>query len=360
MKKTIDFDDIKEAFGKAKKDIGKVNIALIGKTGVGKSTLINAVFGENLAKTGVGKPVTQNCREYTKEGSFFNLIDTKGFELENYDEILNQMKGLIEARKTQDPATHIHLAWFCINSVGNRFEDAEIHFVNELGAMIPVIVVLTQSINANKDLYESIVLHAPNVKQVVRVLAQDYEVDGVGVKKAYGLDTLTEASTEVIPEAFREAFAAAQKVNWNLKEKQSLNVIHASSALAATACAVPVPLTDAAMLVPIQITMLAKISHIMGLESSKEYLGALVSAAGGVVGAVYAGRWIFTSIMKSLPGAGSLIGAAVGAATAAAVTEAMGNAFLSTLLYVFKNGLDPTAEVIGSIFTAQLKKQKIK
>ena len=152
----INYEDIKKTFDDAKKKMGKVNIALIGKTGVGKSTLINAVFNEDLAETGIGRPVTQNCKEYTKEGTYFNLLDTKGFELENYTDILEQLKTIIQSRKTQDPDTHVHLAWFCINSTSNRIEDAEVKFINELGAIIPVIVVLTQSINPNKELYDRI------------------------------------------------------------------------------------------------------------------------------------------------------------------------------------------------------------
>ena len=35
-----------------------LNIIVAGKTGVGKSTLINSVFREKLAETGMGKPVT--------------------------------------------------------------------------------------------------------------------------------------------------------------------------------------------------------------------------------------------------------------------------------------------------------------
>ena len=35
------------------------NIIIAGKSGVGKSTLINAVFREPMAQTGVGRPVTQ-------------------------------------------------------------------------------------------------------------------------------------------------------------------------------------------------------------------------------------------------------------------------------------------------------------
>ncbi len=37
-----------------------LNILIIGKSGSGKSSLINYLYGKNIAKTGVGRPVTQN------------------------------------------------------------------------------------------------------------------------------------------------------------------------------------------------------------------------------------------------------------------------------------------------------------
>ena len=45
-----------------------LNIIVAGKTGVGKSTLINAVFRDKLAQTGLGKPVTNHMRKITKKG----------------------------------------------------------------------------------------------------------------------------------------------------------------------------------------------------------------------------------------------------------------------------------------------------
>ena len=48
---------------------GRVNLLVAGKTGVGKSTLINAVFQGNFASTGHGRPATKNTRKIKKKGS---------------------------------------------------------------------------------------------------------------------------------------------------------------------------------------------------------------------------------------------------------------------------------------------------
>lgn len=63
------------------KEMKHFNIVIAGKTGVGKSTLVNAIFREDVAETGMGSPVSKGIRCYTKEEIPMRLYDTEGLEL---------------------------------------------------------------------------------------------------------------------------------------------------------------------------------------------------------------------------------------------------------------------------------------
>ena len=66
------------------KNIEHLNIVLVGPSGVGKSTLINAILepnSENEAKTGFGLPQTTDIKYYSSEKiSFIRLADSQGIE----------------------------------------------------------------------------------------------------------------------------------------------------------------------------------------------------------------------------------------------------------------------------------------
>ena len=69
-----------------------LNIYLIGKSGIGKSTLINKIIGKNEAPTGVGRPITQFTKSY--ESNNIRLLDTKGIEMSKYN-----LKKLLKKQK---------------------------------------------------------------------------------------------------------------------------------------------------------------------------------------------------------------------------------------------------------------------
>lgn len=66
---------------KENKDLQKVNLLVVGKSGTGKSTLINTVFGEEIVQTGVGKPVTDQISLIEKDDFPVRIYDTVGFEI---------------------------------------------------------------------------------------------------------------------------------------------------------------------------------------------------------------------------------------------------------------------------------------
>ena len=153
----IDADKIAQdainAIAEKIKNLKTLNIIVAGKTGVGKSTLINAVFREKLAETGMGKPVTDHMRKITKKGVPLAIYDTRGFELgkEVQAEVKKEVVDTIsKGLATQDINKAIHCIWYCIHTASNRVEPEEIEWLKELSkenqiTQVPIIVVLTQS-----------------------------------------------------------------------------------------------------------------------------------------------------------------------------------------------------------------------
>ena len=89
-----------ELLNKTQTEVDKMqplNVLVAGKTGSGKSTLINALFQKNLASTGAGLPITQQLVRITKEGVPLTLYDTKGLELtaESQREVLASLSDLL-------------------------------------------------------------------------------------------------------------------------------------------------------------------------------------------------------------------------------------------------------------------------
>ena len=112
---------ISHSIEEAEQKIGRFNILIAGRTGVGKSTLINEVFQGKLAATGQGQPVTDKTREYTKKGVPLAIYDTRGFELKECQEIIDKLVQFVGDKKREaDVNRHIHVAWVCLSEDGRR------------------------------------------------------------------------------------------------------------------------------------------------------------------------------------------------------------------------------------------------
>jgi len=211
---------VKNAIREALEEQGYVNILIAGVTGVGKSTLINAIFQGNFATTGQGLPVTPNTREIKKDGIPLSVFDTRGLEMADFDATINEVKILVSERaKNPDPRKHIHVAWICILENSRRVQPAEQDLCKMLASYIPVVAVITK-IRSNKSdqgFSDKVKELLPLARNVIRTRALPEEDDDGKIKPALGLEELVDLTMQLVPEGMQRAFAIAQKVNFNQK-----------------------------------------------------------------------------------------------------------------------------------------------
>ncbi|NHO32727.1 GTPase [Acetobacter fallax] len=262
------------------------NILICGKTGVGKSTLINAVFGDHLAKTGIGQPVTQGIELIENPPNPIRILDTKGLELADYATILDGIIDEVKRRCGADPNDYVHVAWLCISNDSARVEDAEIRLAKALTDLgLKVIVVLTK-VRLFKDksfLKQVEKILGPYVTGIVMTRGLAYEEedeeteddDGNPIVHRYkvkGLDDLISMSYRFIPEAQRQAFAnvisGLNKTAKELREKEARSFVakfSANNAIALRTIMLQNKADEANLMPSIISAMYIRICYIFGV-----------------------------------------------------------------------------------------------
>lgn len=324
------------AFEEQANEIGRFNLAVFGKTGVGKSTLINAMFGENVALTGIGRPVTQGSHLYVHRTGKLGIYDTQGLEVgRDTDKILGEMKKFLDHVAKQPFVEQVHLAWYCVRANDRRFEQTEADFVTrmvELG--LPVVLVMTQ-VPARFDV-EGTLYIAPDALELAReishmglpvyqnraILVNALADRFLGVDQ-HGLAELLDATFHLAPDAATTALTAAQKIDPARKAAAAEAAITKATAAAAAAGFTPIPFADAAVLVPIQIGMMARIANIYDIPMDR----ATVASLAATTAATQAGRFTATGLLKMVPGVGTLVGGSITAGVAGAITYSVGGAW---------------------------------
>jgi len=321
-------DGFRKKYQEQAEKIGRFNLAIFGKTGVGKSTLINAIFGEEVAPTGIGKPVTMSEHLYLHREGFLGVLDTRGLEIGvDTDTLIRELGDYVKRMRQEPLSEQIHVAWYCLRAGDRRFENTEAEFIRRLHELgLPVIAVITQVQMRDGVHHADAIKLADQIAEFGLPIAGGRPVlvmatadDFVG-QPEHGLKDLLDATFRVAPDGVATALAAAQKIDLDRKRKHADTAIVAAAALAAAAGAVPVPVADAALLVPIQMGLMASVSAIYGVKMETATMAATVATTV----ATSAGRSAATGLIKLIPGAGSIVGGLVSAAVASAFTMAIG------------------------------------
>jgi len=123
------------------------NLMIIGKSGVGKSSLLNYLFNRNLAETGSGKPVTKegfHLKSGLIDGKTVNIYDSWGIEAGKTKEWLEMFEKQIQQSKTErNVGKWMHTVLFCISAESKRIEPFEKEILKVLirEKLNPVVVV---------------------------------------------------------------------------------------------------------------------------------------------------------------------------------------------------------------------------
>ena len=126
------------------------NILVLGKTGVGKTSLLNYLYGFDLP-VGAGLPKTgKGLHEnvITRNGTAYHIFDTWGIEADSLPEWRKEVLALVRKRNTSPHISDwFHAVYYCFSAGTARIEEAEIEeiIVPLLQSGCKVIVALTNA-----------------------------------------------------------------------------------------------------------------------------------------------------------------------------------------------------------------------
>lgn len=353
----------------------KGNVLVIGNSGVGKSTLINAVLGEEQAKTGWGTTgTTQELVIHTSEKVPFRLIDSVGFEpsfIKAQRAIGAVKKWSKNSAKLGKDDTKINLIWFCIEGTSRKLFPKAIRDLSKATSMwesVPVIVVITksyslpersQNIEMVNNAFAKQKRYAKNLRKVIPVVASTYILNDTAFAPPEGIIELIDATNALMPEGIRAGDEDLKAFKLNRKKALAHSVTAAATSSAVVVAAIPLPYPDATLLVPIEIAMLNTLSHIYGIsktESSKAFIDSIIE-----VGSVSLVAKALLNTLKSIPGIN--IGASIlNAIVAGSIVSLLGetSVYMFEQIYLGKKSVNDirwAKELLEARFTSSLLDQ---
>ena len=146
-------------------NLDKFSILVLGKTGIGKTTLINAILGNEQEGTTIGLPMTMEKPQmkHINRNLFpaLDIWDSRGLELSDEfsienssNQVINFIKNGLKQEEENNLGTSInfiHCIWYCLT--GTRIEKTELEYIKKLKKVyssdknLPIIFVYTKAFN---------------------------------------------------------------------------------------------------------------------------------------------------------------------------------------------------------------------
>jgi uncharacterized protein (DUF697 family)/predicted GTPase len=324
-------------------------IWLFGKTQSGKTSLVRYLTGAERAEIGRGyQPCTRFSVRYSfpsEQAPLLSFLDTRGLDEPGYDaaedlekfgeeahvvvvtvkaldhaqeNVYNQLKR-IRAAKPQRPVV---LVLTCLHEAYPQQQHPQPYPFDAQGQLVAAAPTLPEgllnSIDEQRRRFEGL---------ADRIVAVDFTpVDEGFAEPSYGGQQLRDVLVDILPAAQAQTLRTLEVAQRELQDfyaQNALPTILGYSTLAATAGAVPIPFVDLLLISGVQTGMMHELARFYGQALTAQRLGEIA----GALGLGLLGRQASRSLIKVIPGLGSVLGSVAGGALAGASTFALGKAF---------------------------------
>jgi len=344
------------------KDPRPPRFVLVGRTGVGKSSLINAMSGRYLAEVSDVEIGTKEARRFTYESDgqvYFEVIDTRGIgESESFTK--SAEAELTAVIKEFRPDAILFLQKATERAHIDVDVDSAKKIMLNVGYDLPMVGILTHVDELNPSRMKEppdyplgkLDLIEEKKAQLQRIFkARDTHVEAIIPVSSYiewnrNPDELSEAERRALTIEFdgrygieelldfleqsidiRAAIHLGMTIRMNkISEKIALRFIKVFSALSATVALSPIIATDIAVLLSLQTVLLMIIAYLSGRDLEFKTARELLVSLGSIGATGFTLRMIAQQGSKFanlvLPGAGSAISASIASGGTYAIGKA--------------------------------------
>ena len=285
-----------------KKFATKPKVAFAGFGNSGKSSLLNAIYGANVARVSMRTDETQTAQ--TAERFGIDFTDTPGVGTGKFslDDVL--ASGALDG---QHIVIHVLNGASAISAEDEKLQRALLGVATRSLTVVNKIDLLDDDEQRQflDSVHEKLGLHAG-------------EVLLVSAKRGTGMAALVQRISELLPTALQDAFIAQQQADVAMKDRRVRTLIYSKAGVCAAVALAPIPMADILILTPIQMAMVATIGHFHGIEVTAERATELMGVMGAGVGLREAAR----QLVKMVPGYGSAVSAGIAFAGTVALGEA--------------------------------------